>query len=119
MPDNPNQSRRANGEYGPAIYPKDKPEIQIKSESVSDFAQIGVGVRIMQSNIGDATIEDGANLINTSFVRTKLTGVNLSWADLRGADFTDADLSGAIFAEVTFDHRTVWPEGFDTSRLKA
>ncbi|WP_276972446.1 hypothetical protein [Ferrimicrobium acidiphilum] len=101
MPDNPNQSRRANGEYGPAIYPKDKPEIQTGDGWISDLARIGAGVRIVQSNIGDSTIENGARVINSTagddtviMARAFVLGSNVGQSSSIG---TDSSVIGSTF----------------------
>ncbi|WP_276972448.1 hypothetical protein [Ferrimicrobium acidiphilum] len=82
MPDNPNQSRRANGEYGPVIYRQDKVAVPTDDNSnqlidtararreayrrkVSDLARIGTNTYIHNSNIGDSTIRDGAKIIDS------------------------------------------------------
>jgi hypothetical protein len=63
-----------------------------------------------------------ANVSRTAFYETDLRGANFSGADLRGSNFEKAraekaNFSGAIFENtrlvVTFDHDTVWPDGFD------
>ena len=47
-----------------------------------------------------------------SMSRADLSGANLSWANLSGANLSGANLYGA-----TTDMYTVFPEGFDKSRL--
>ena len=51
-------------------------------------------------------------------VDVDMEGADLSGADLRQADLSGADLYGcildsALLEGVTYDERTIWPEGFD------
>jgi UDP-3-O-[3-hydroxymyristoyl] glucosamine N-acyltransferase len=94
MPDNPNQSRDpVSGQYGSAIYPKDKVDIPTDDYSdrlrdgaiirrgtykrrVSDLARIGTNVYIDNSNIADSTIGDGAKIINSHVGNNTNVGAN-------------------------------------------
>ncbi len=54
----------------------------------------------------------GANLSESNLVNANLKRVNLIAANLAGATLRDADLCGADLQDVTFDEKTVLPDGF-------
>ena len=59
----------------------------------------------------------GANLTGANLTGANLSWANLSRADLYSANLYRANLTGANLSWATTDMYTVFPEGFDKSRL--
>jgi len=79
------------------------------------------GANLTGANLSWANLT-GADLSGANLTGANLTGANLSWANLSRADLSRAnlswaDLSRANLSWATTDMYTVFPEGFDKSRL--
>ena len=58
-----------------------------------------------------------ANLSGAKLFKADLDEANLIEANISGADLTEVDLSKAHLKKLIWDDSTIWPEGFDTSKL--
>ena len=74
------------------------------------------GANLSWANLSRADLSR-ANLYRADLSRANLSWANLSRADLSRADLSRADLTGANLSWATTDMYTVFPEGFDKSRL--
>ncbi len=75
------------------------------------------GAHLVAADLRGADL-GGAGLGSADLSEADLSGANLTEADLSdakliGADLSDANLSGADLNGAIFNHRTIWPEGFD------
>jgi hypothetical protein len=75
------------------------------------------GARLVAADLRGADL-GGAGLGSADLREADLSGANLFEADLSdanliGADLSGANLTGADLNEAIFNHRTVWPDGFD------
>lgn len=64
-----------------------------------------------QCDLRGANFRD-RNLLNASLTNCNLSGASFRNAVLQRADFSGSDLSGANFAGASYDHATIWPDGF-------
>jgi hypothetical protein len=74
------------------------------------------GANLSWANLSRADLSR-ANLYRADLSRANLSWANLSRADLSRADLYRANLTGANLSWATTDMYTVFPEGFDKSRL--
>ena len=79
------------------------------------------GADLESAILSDANLKGvnfkGANLKDANLSYTDLTGANLEGADLRSANLRSANLTGANLKGVIYSQNTIWPVGFDKSRL--
>jgi len=95
MPFDPTtQSRQGTGEFGYRIFQKDEIDISNGDDKqlVSDLARIGTNTHISNSTIADATIRDGAKIINSNVGNDTNVGSNTL---VFGSDLAESNEIGA------------------------
>lgn len=69
------------------------------------------GASLNETNLNEAYLFM-ANLRGAKLRKAHLRGANLREAKLCGADMSETDLSKADLREISYDDKTIWPEGF-------
>jgi UDP-3-O-[3-hydroxymyristoyl] glucosamine N-acyltransferase len=86
------QSRQDTGEFGYRKFPKDKVDISDDEQAISGLASIGTNTHISNSTIDDATIRDGAKIINSNVGNDTNVGANTF---VLGSDLAESNEIGA------------------------
>ena len=74
------------------------------------------GADLYGANLTGANLSR-ANLLHTDLRDANLEGANLEGAHLSYADLRCANLTGANLTGAKYDKSTIWPVGFDRSKL--
>lgn len=81
------------------------------------------GVDLREADLERASLIEasliGANLSKAFLIQANLSSADLSGADLSGTNLEGAVLHGTILIGATFTEETIWPDGFDPTRVGA